>query len=350
LNEPVWRQVKCGQFHYIGTTVLMKNSTSLHLLDSDGIGPELMNLVSEVMAFMPIDVDVIRHKIAFPHGESGVESCLKALYREISDSEGVLLRASIHASLVYRMRREFQLFQKKVPFDFPWVGTRQGSALYRLNNTGSYHASGARQPCGSAVVSYQVDYADVLKLLEDAAENALSFGLPFWSCYKSDAATVEYELWDRAYAEVVNSKNGLHANRLSPDTALSKLVLSPNSIGVLACGDTEGDLISDAMGALLTGGRGYGFSINSGYSRFKTYQTLHGTGKDLVGKDCANPTGILLALCSTLGNDFGFMTASQKLRSTVGKMVADIAPPDSKLEVKSIDFKRALFNELESAF
>jgi isocitrate dehydrogenase len=328
----------------------MKCNNTIHLLDSDGIGPELMDVVHEAISLMPIDINLIRHQVSFPHDKRGSESKLKALYRDICDSGGILLRASIHASLVYKMRREFCLFQKKVPFDFPWISTRHGSALYRLNNTGPYHATGAKQECGSAVVSYRVEYADVLRLLDDAATSAHMFGLPFWSCHKSDLRTEETELWDTAYTEAVRGRSGFDTSRLSPDTALSKLILSPNSVGVLACGDTEGDIISDAMAALLTGGRGYGFSINSGYSEFKTYQTLHGTGKDLTGKDCANPTGILLALCSTLENDFGLAAASQKLRSAIAKIVSSSAPPESRIELKSKEFRRVLLSELDNAF
>jgi isocitrate dehydrogenase len=77
------------------------------------------------------------------------------------------------------------------------------------------------------------------------------------------------------------------------DALAMKLVLEPEAFDVIVLPNLQGDILTD-LAAALVGGLAYAPSANIG-DGVCIFEAVHGTAPDIVGKDLANPTALLLS-------------------------------------------------------
>lgn len=77
------------------------------------------------------------------------------------------------------------------------------------------------------------------------------------------------------------------------DTLCMKLAKNPNSYDVMVMPNLYGDIVSDLCAGFI-GGLGLTQSGNIG-TEAAVFEAVHGSAPDIAGKNCANPTALLLS-------------------------------------------------------
>jgi len=124
---------------------------------------------------------------------------------------------------------------------------------------------------------------------------------------------------------------GLVVDDCIADAFLQNTLLHPGRYSVIATPNLNGDYISDQLAAMVGGiGIAPGANINhdTGHAVF---EATHGTAPDLVGKDVANPSSLLLSAAMMLEH-LGWTDAADRLTGALAECIAagtatpDIAP------------------------
>lgn len=282
------------------------------IIKGEGIGPEIMNVtqacLEEIRNSGIVNFEFINYD--GPYNVSK-ETYLKLrnFYNEIKESKGVILRASFHAQLVYRLRREFNLLYKLVFLNaLPElsdisplkenVAKKVDILLIRDNNCGPYHGHiWHKYERKEREAWCKFNYSE--QHISDIAN--ISFN---WSMkrkkkislfIKKDVLGELGKLWITIFQTISRSFPEVFLEILSPDVGSSEIFVSPGNFDVIVTLDVEGDLLSDQIATLLNGTRGVTASANFDMNGFGSFQTIHGTGKSLEKKDIANPIAMIEA-------------------------------------------------------
>lgn len=103
-----------------------------------------------------------------------------------------------------------------------------------------------------------------------------------------------YELAEREYGTYLSSGR-LVINGITCDAFLQSAILHPDEFGVIVSSNLNGDYISDVFAAQVGGvGMSPGGNINyeTGHAIF---EATHGVASDIVGRNVANPSSLILA-------------------------------------------------------
>ncbi|HYD54160.1 MAG TPA: isocitrate/isopropylmalate family dehydrogenase [Gemmatimonadaceae bacterium] len=104
------------------------------------------------------------------------------------------------------------------------------------------------------------------------------------------------------------------------DAMSMDLVLHPERFDVIVTTNLFGDILSDQISGLV-GGLGLAPGANIGeYGAI--FEAVHGTAPDLVGKNAANPSALLLAGCMLLDH-LGDHDRARRIRKAVEKVVRE---------------------------
>ncbi len=95
------------------------------------------------------------------------------------------------------------------------------------------------------------------------------------------------------FYQVAKEYPQLQADDIMVDALAMKLVLDPEAFDVIVLPNFQGDILTD-LAAGLVGGLAYAPSANIG-DGVCIFEAVHGTAPDIVGKDRANPTALLLS-------------------------------------------------------
>lgn len=104
------------------------------------------------------------------------------------------------------------------------------------------------------------------------------------------------------------------------DNMCMQLVIDPSRFDVIVTENLYGDILSD-LGAGLIGGLGFVPSANIG-QEVAIFEAVHGTAPDIVGKNIANPTALLLSACLLLDHIHQDDVA-KKIRSALETLYSD---------------------------
>jgi len=132
--------------------------------------------------------------------------------------------------------------------------------------------------------------------------------------------------------EVAAEFPGLRVDDCIADAFLQNTLLRPGDYSVIATPNLNGDYISDQLAAMVGGiGIAPGANINDDTGH-AVFEATHGTAPDLVGKDVANPSSLLLSAALMLEH-LGWTSAAARLTDALatcyaaGLATPDIAPP-----------------------
>ena len=110
------------------------------------------------------------------------------------------------------------------------------------------------------------------------------------------------------------------------DNCCMQLVQNPNQFDVLLLPNLYGDIVSDLCAGLI-GGLGIAQGANIG-KEFAVFEPVHGSAPDIAGKDCANPTAMILSGVEML-NYMGKFEIGKNIKNAVFKTLsAGIKTPD----------------------
>ena len=108
---------------------------------------------------------------------------------------------------------------------------------------------------------------------------------------------------------------------LNVERGAGELISNPRDFDVVVTLNHDGDIIFDTMVSFFYGSRGMGCSGNFNNDGFATYQTIHGSAMDLVGKNKANPIGQILSSAMMLEYSFHLFKEAESIKKSVGTVL-----------------------------
>jgi len=127
------------------------------------------------------------------------------------------------------------------------------------------------------------------------------------------------------FLETVREVGKLYEDKLTiedriVDACAMQLVIDPGKFDVLLTTNMFGDILSDLMAGLV-GGLGMAPGANIGKDA-AIFEAVHGSAPDIAGKGIANPIALLLAACMMLDHVDEHATA-RRIRSAVDKVLSE---------------------------
>ena len=111
--------------------------------------------------------------------------------------------------------------------------------------------------------------------------------------HKSNIMKLTDGLFLDCFYEVAKEYPELKADDVIVDDLCMKLVTRPDTFDVVVLTNLQGDIVSDLCAGLV-GGLGFAPSANIG-DHICIFEAVHGTAPDIMGKNIANPTALLLS-------------------------------------------------------
>jgi isocitrate dehydrogenase (NAD+) len=275
------------------------------LFPGDGIGPEIADAVQKIFlaAEVPIewDIQVIGKEID-PRTNSYVsrenlDSVLKnriGLKGPMATPIGKGFR-----SLNLTLRKELQLYANVRPcLSIPGYKTRYDDinlVTIRENTEGEY--SGLEHEIIPGVV-------ESLKVItRQASTRVAEFAFAYADKHNRKKVTAVHKanimkltdgLFIKCVREVSEKYPHIKYEEMIVDNTCMQLVTKPTQFDVMCMPNLYGDIISDLCAGLI-GGLGLTPSGNIGANGLALMEAVHGTAPDIVGKDMANPTALILS-------------------------------------------------------
>jgi isocitrate dehydrogenase len=133
-----------------------------------------------------------------------------------------------------------------------------------------------------------------LQVIRYAFEMAKKKGTKRITCgHKANIMKLTDGLFLECFYEVAKEYPEIKADDVIVDDLCMKLVVRPNEFDVVVMTNLQGDIVSDLCAGLV-GGLGFAPSANIG-DHISIFEAVHGTAPDIMGKNIANPTALLLS-------------------------------------------------------
>ncbi|MGV3278096.1 isocitrate/isopropylmalate family dehydrogenase [Rickettsiales bacterium LUAb2] len=130
------------------------------------------------------------------------------------------------------------------------------------------------------------------------------------------------------FYEIAKDYPNIKASDVIVDDLCMKLVTAPNNYELIVLPNLQGDIVSDLCAGLV-GGLGFAPSTNIG-NNIAIFEAVHGTAPDIVGKNVANPTALLMSGLMML-NFLGLGKQAKKIELALLQTLKDkIHTPDLK--------------------
>jgi len=320
------------------------SSRPIGIIRAEGIGPEVMDAaeacLSQIARSNKGRFQLIQYTGPAPtHGKrlGQAKDALRRFYAEIKETGGVILRSSFYAQLVYQLREDFNMHYKLIPLQpipelypnsplKPDVAKKIKLLLVRDNAQGLYHGKERQEKSetGQRIVRLSCTYDEgkIRQIARVAFESAAKNRRIVKLLIKCDVLPTLTRMWLEIFEEMNKRFPAVEFDWDHPDAGLADLLINPEGYGVLVALDPDADMISDFLSCLLHGTRAITPSGNfDSASGFATYQTIHGCGVALGGKNKANPIGMIMAVAMLLEYSLEMPLEAESLRGAVRKVL-----------------------------
>jgi len=273
----------------------------------DGIGPEIMGSVLDIFdkAQVPLEYEHVPMgmEVALSDGGTGIS----AEARRSVESTGILFKGPMrtpkepgHTSVNVTARRLWGAFaNKRVYRTFPGVPTPTGVrglhlTMIRENIEDTYGAMEHMQTHDVAQCRRLITRPGSEQVHRYTFEIAARKGARRVTCaHKANVMKLTDGLFLETFYDVAKEYPGILADDVVVDALAARLVRDPSEFEVVVLPNLQGDIISDLVAGLV-GGLEYAPSANIG-DGICIFEAAHGPEPDVAGKDCANPTALLLS-------------------------------------------------------
>ncbi len=287
----------------------------LGLIEGGGTGRELIRAVRTCSAALgdrgdaPIELirfddDRWREEIEEERFHDGLHEALGAFLEEVRGRGGAVVRGSLPAPILYRLRHELGPIAHVVPLNpypelsrFPELRT----VVVRDGSQGLYHASTVERRGGTVVATAEWREESLRFLAETSF--ALAEEHPrrrLTSILKTSVLGPLGELWLSVFEEAARAHPEVRYEHRPSGAGFSDMWLERDEFGVVATDDEAGDVLADLVPSVLYESRNLVPAANLSPGGHATYQTDHGTIRPLAGKDRVNPLAMLAALAMAL--------------------------------------------------
>ena len=285
------------------------NKIPATLIPGDGIGPEIMEAVIQVLDAIgaPFAWDIQQGGLAgiAAGGDPLPDATLNSIRQTRLALKGPLTTpvGGGYRSVNVRLREEFQLYANVRPAHTLTPGGRYENIdliLVRENLEGLYVGFEHYIPVGDdpravAVSSGVNTRAGGQRIVRYAFETALKLGRKKVTLvHKANVLKALTGLFLEAGRDVAHEYEGrIECDDRIVDACSMQLVLNPYQFDVIVTTNLFGDILSDLIAGLV-GGLGAAPGANIG-DKAAIFEAVHGSAPDIAGKGIANPTALLLA-------------------------------------------------------
>ena len=272
----------------------------------DGIGPEIMDVTLRVLDAAGADLDYVPVEIGEKKYLGGVTSGIDAESWETLRRTRVFLKAPIttpvgggYKSLNVTARKTLGLFanvRRGVSYH-PFVATRfpkMDVLIVRENEEDTYAGIEHRQTAEVTQCLKLITRPGCERVIRYAFALARREGRRKITCMvKDNIMKMTDGLFYDVFKETAALYPDLEVERMIIDIGTALVADQPERFDVIVTPNLYGDILSD-VAAQVTGSVGLGGSANVG-DACAMFEAVHGSAPQLAGRNCANPSGLLLS-------------------------------------------------------
>ncbi|HLX64951.1 MAG TPA: isocitrate/isopropylmalate family dehydrogenase [Planctomycetota bacterium] len=295
-------------------------------LMGDGISPELSNSVHTMIDALPVKLEIEQIDLTLENRRKDkkiydealasmakTEAALKYPTATETESPNKIIRERCKFSVIHRPCVTIPgvptNFKKPIDID-----------IVRVATGGTYDDAGRRIGLHSAVSVRVIEKEPCRLAARFAFQLAGKRGRSVISSSKYTIQQATDGLFEEAVSEIARGYSFIKHRRVLFDALLAELNMHPEKVQVVVCPNEYGDFLSDAAAGLV-GSLGLADSANYSYKEdgsvaMAMFDPAGGTAPDIAGKDIANPTAALFALCSML-IFLGEVETGEKLKAAI---------------------------------
>lgn len=275
------------------------------LIPGDGIGPEVVAAVQQVLAAAEVPIDWETRHAGASVFKKGVASGVLPETIESIRSTKCALKGPLETPVGFgeksanvTLRKFFETYGNIRPvrelpgIRTPYSGRGIDFVVVRENVEDLYAGIEYLQTPGVAQALKIVTRKGSEKICRLAFELARAEGRKKVTCAtKANILKLTEGLFKRVFEEVSRDYPEIAAEHQIVDNCAHQMVMRPEQFDVLVMTNMNGDILSDLASALI-GGLGFAPSANIGEDA-SIFEAVHGSAPQIAGKDMANPTALL---------------------------------------------------------
>lgn len=282
----------------------MSAKRTITIARGDGIGPEIMQAVLDILQAAGADLEYEEIEIGEKVYLSGVSAGISEESWNSIRNNKVFLKSPIttpqgggYKSLNVTVRKSMGLFANVRPVKSysPYVDCNfpeMDLTIIRENEEDLYAGIEHQQTEEVVQTLKLVSRPGIESIVRYAFEYARVNNRKKVTCMTKDNIMKHTDgLFHQVFREVATEYPNIESNHMIIDIGSAKLADSPESFDVVVTLNLYGDIISD-IAAEVAGSVGLGGSANIG-SQVAMFEAIHGSAPDIAGKDLANPSGLL---------------------------------------------------------
>jgi isocitrate dehydrogenase (NAD+) len=347
----------------MSSTTHGSNKIPATLIPGDGIGPEIVDAVTQVLDALGAPFEWDRQQGGMAGIASGGDplppATLDSIRRNKLALKGPLTTpvGGGFRSVNVRLREEFQLYANLRPAHTLVPGGRFDDidlVLVRENLEGLYVAFEHYIPIGddprAVAMSSGVNTRDgSRRIVRYAFEYALKHGRKKVTLvHKANVLKALTGVFLETGQQIAKEYAGrIECDERIVDACAMQLVLNPWQFDVIVTTNLFGDILSDLIAGLV-GGLGAAPGANIG-AKAAIFEAVHGSAPDIAGKGLANPTALLLAAGLMLDH-VGLTGHATQLRKAIDQVLNQnkVRTGDMGGKASTDDFAKALVQRVSS--
>jgi NAD-dependent isocitrate dehydrogenase len=309
----------------------MPERKKIGLLSGDGIGPEISKSVVAIFSAAKVPIEWVN----IPCGEESLRSCGEVLPKSSVErirELGVALKGPTatpigkgHRSANVTLRKDLDLFSNVRPVvNLPGVKSPFSGIdliIVRENTEDVYMGVEHKISADIAQCIKTITRQGSERIARYAFELARKLGRKKVSCVqKANIMKLTDGLFLEVFYSVAKQFPGIIAEEILVDNCCMQLIKRPESFDVLVTENLYGDILSDLCAGLV-GGLGVVGGANIG-REYAVFEAVHGSAPDIVGKNLANPTALLLSALMMLEH-LGLKSEKEKIHSSMASVLTE---------------------------
>jgi len=316
--------------------------------EGEGTGKELISgaySIASVLKQKYPEIELIKVPLLYK-GYLKLDPFAKKVFDKIKKEKGAVISGAISGDNTYNLRSRYKFSYKLVEVK-PFSSLKEISPLKPdlrqkidwliiRHNKGIFTVAKEKWIVKNKKVEWATEYD--LSELKDLAKIAFQYAQKrkkrLSLTVKSKQRSKVIAIWENAFFQVAKEYPDVELTILNPDYAGADCFRHPEKYDVFFMPDIIGDTLADIYVALLNGNRNFDGSGNFSLNGFSYYNTLHGAGKDIAGKNLANPSGTISNLSLIFKYSFNREDIYSTLRNTLDKTLSKYSTAEIASERK----------------
>ncbi|KAL3852992.1 hypothetical protein ACJMK2_016589 [Sinanodonta woodiana] len=324
------------------------------LLTGDGVGPELLGHVQQIFRYAgaPVDFEEVEINADNADAETVRNALLSVRRNGVALKGNVETRLDTTRSINVLLRTELNLFASIVWCkSLPGVTAKHKNidiVLIRENTEGEYSNLEHENVPGVIQSLKIITEKKSTQIARYAFEFAKKHGRKkVTAVHKANIMKLGDGLFLNCCRNVAKEYPDIKFNDMIVDNASMQMVSKPQQFDVMVLPNLYGNILS-SIATGIVGGPGVVAGQNLGKNFAVFEQGSRSSGRNLKGKNVANPTGMLLAACDML-DYLGIYKHATLIRESVMAVLCErmVHTPDLGGKATTSDVIQAIVEELK---